>query len=86
MKYAVADFGDRLWMICTHLDNTGVFHDWFFVNEGELYRGRGWSFLHTHTMVPKADLNLGFSSVMKRQSERWKRINKESPWKFYGGS
>ena len=57
MKYAVADFGDRLWMISTQLATGVNFQGWVQIDEGMLYKRVG-----------------------------WKRINRESPWKVYGGS
>lgn len=86
MKYAVADFGDRLWMICMRPDRTETFQGWFFINEGVLCRGKGLAMYHTFTKVPKARLNNAFSATMELERDRWKRINRENPWKVYGGS
>ena len=86
MKYAVADFGDRLWMISTQMATGVNFQGWVSIDEGVLYKRVGWSERYVRTKAPKSELDFRFSCVLEVERDRWKRINRESPWKVYGGS
>lgn len=81
MKYAVGFFGDRVWMVNPYSMSSGTpfFPPTVHVTEGELRRGKGWTFLRNHYEVFVEAYPNRFDRIMGKPSMA------KLPWQIYGG-